>query len=55
MFGDMYSGFKFDDYPNNGSKVTAVFLNLNFGWDFRTLGVFGGVFRVYHPPNFGLK
>ena len=41
MFGDMYLGFKFDDYPNNGSKVTAVFQYLNFGWDFRTLGFWG--------------
>ena len=48
MFGDMYSGFKFDDYPNNGSKVTGVFQYLNFGWDFRTLEFLGQFFRGYH-------
>jgi hypothetical protein len=32
---EKYSGFKFEDNPSNRSKVTAVFRNLGFGWDFR--------------------
>ena len=30
----VYFGFKFDENRLIGSKVTAVFQNIDFGWDF---------------------
>ena len=33
---ELYSGFKFDGNRLIGSKVTAVFQNIDFGWDFST-------------------
>ena len=41
--------FKFDGNPSISSKVTALFQNLEFGWDFSTWGDFGIVFGGYHP------
>ena len=34
MFYGLYSDFKFDENRLIGSKVTAVFQNIDFGWDF---------------------
>ena len=31
---EVCSGFKFDENRFIGSKVTAVFQNIDFGWDF---------------------
>ena len=42
---EVYSGFKFDENRLIGSKVTAFFQNIDFGWDFSIRGCFGVVFR----------
>jgi hypothetical protein len=34
-----------------GSKVTALFLNFEFGWDFSIWVNFMVVFRGYHPQT----
>ena len=34
LFCEVYHDFKFDDNRLIGSKVTAVFQNIDFGWDF---------------------
>jgi len=34
LFCEMYFDFKFDENRLIGSKVTAVFQNIDFGWDF---------------------
>ena len=48
-FVEKYLDFKFYENPSISSKVTALFQNLEFGWDFSTWGDFGIVFRGYHP------
>ena len=49
---EVFFGFKFDENRLIGSKVTAVFQNIDFGWDFSILGCVGVVFRGLIPPNF---
>jgi hypothetical protein len=44
LFGEKYWDFKFDENPSTGSKVTAIFQNLEFGWDFSIWGNFWGSF-----------
>ena len=34
LFYKVYFDFKFDENRLIGSKVTAVFQNIDFGWDF---------------------
>ena len=34
VFYEVYFDFKFDENRLIGSKVTAVFQNIDFGWDF---------------------
>ena len=34
LFYEVYFDFKFDENRLIGSKVTAVFQNIDFGWDF---------------------
>ena len=34
FFYEVYFDFKFDENRLIGSKVTAVFQNIDFGWDF---------------------
>ena len=45
LFYKVYFYFKFDGNRLIGSKVTAVFQNVDFGLDFSIWGCFGVVFR----------
>ena len=45
LFYKVYIDFKFDENRLIGSKVTAVFQNIDFGWVFSMKGCFGVVFR----------
>ena len=45
LFCEVYHDFKFDENRLIGSKVTAVFRYIDFGWDFSMWGCFGVVFR----------
>ena len=45
LFNEVYFDFKSDGNRLIGSKVTAVFQNNDFGWDFSIEGCFWVVFR----------
>ena len=45
LFYKVYFDFNFDENQLIGSKVTAVFRNIDFGWVFSIQGRFGVVFR----------
>ena len=45
LFYEVYFYFNFDENRLIGSKVTAVYQNIDFGWDFSIQECFGVVFR----------
>ena len=51
LFYEVYFDLKFDENRLIGSKVTAVFLIIEFGWDFSIWGCFGGSFQGLTPRN----